>query len=394
MSQQLINRSGDLKRLRDEGYDVEVRANHLLVKNVPYVNSRREIKSGILVSTLNVAGDVTVRPDTHVAHFSGEHPCNKDGTLMVKIQHQSVTSNLGEGLEVHHSFSSKPQGGYENYYDKMVAYIAMISTPAHSLDSSVKPQTFPVIEQAEDESVFRYIDSASSRAGINAVSNKLALSRIAIVGVGGTGSYILDLVAKTPVQEIHLFDGDTFLTHNAFRAPGAASVEELRLQPRKVDFYRDKYSAMRRNIFAHDCFLDESNLDLLNGMDFVFLCLDTGEAKNAIIRHLESAGIPFVDVGIGVQLVDDSLLGIVRTTFSSPEKRDHIRENKRISFEISGVNNEYETNIQVADLNALNAALAVIRWKKYFGFYLDLEGEHHCTYTIDGNHLLSEDKNK
>ena len=110
MSQQLINRSGDLKRLRDEGYDVEIRANHLLVKNIPYVNSRREIKSGILVSTLNVAGDVTVRPDTHVAHFSGEHPCNKDGTLMVKIQHQSVTSNLGEGLEVHHSFSSKPQG--------------------------------------------------------------------------------------------------------------------------------------------------------------------------------------------------------------------------------------------------------------------------------------------
>ena len=130
------------------------------------------------------------------------------------------------------------------------------------------------------------------------------------------------------------------------------------------------------------------------GMDFVFLCLDTGEAKNAIIGHLESADTPFVDVGIGVQLVDDSLLGIVRTTFSSPEKRDHIRENKRISFEISGANNEYETNIQVADLNALNAALAVIRWKKYFGFYLDLEGEHHCTYTIDGNHLLSEDKSK
>lgn len=41
--------------------------------------------------------------------------------------------------------------------------------------------------------------------------------------------------------------------------------------------------------------------------------------------------------------------------------------------------------------NALNAAMAVIRWKKLCGFYLDLEGEHHSVYVIDGNHLLNED---
>jgi hypothetical protein len=43
------------------------------------------------------------------------------------------------------------------------------------------------------------------------------------------------------------------------------------------------------------------------------------------------------------------------------------------------------------DLNALNACLAVIRWKRLYGFYRDLEGEHHSLYTIDGNHLLNED---
>ena len=37
-------------------------------------------------------------------------------------------------------------------------------------------------------------------------------------------------------------------------------------------------------------------------------------------------------------------------------------------------------------------ALAVIKWKKLFGFYLDLDDEHHCTYTLDGNMLLNEDK--
>ena len=34
---------------------------------------------------------------------------------------------------------------------------------------------------------------------------------------------------------------------------------------------------------------------------------------------------------------------------------------------------------------------AVIKWKKLFGFYADLEHEHHSAYTIDGNHLTNED---
>lgn len=37
MQSALISRSPDLLRLRDEGYEVEVRSGHLLVHNVPYV---------------------------------------------------------------------------------------------------------------------------------------------------------------------------------------------------------------------------------------------------------------------------------------------------------------------------------------------------------------------
>jgi len=39
-------------------------------------------------------------------------------------------------------------------------------------------------------------------------------------------------------------------------------------------------------------------------------------------------------------------------------------------------------NIQVADLNCLNATLAVIRWKKMCGFYFDLKHERYSSYTI------------
>lgn len=392
MSQQLINHSSDLKRLRDEGYDVEVKSNYLLVKHVPYVNSGREIKFGILVSELSLTGDVTTKPGTHVAYFAGEHPCNKDGSKMVKIMHQSVQKTLGPDLAVNHSFSSKPQGGYADYYEKMTTYVAIISGPALSIKPDVTAKTFPVIEADEVESVFNYIDTASSRAEIIVVTRKMELGRVGIVGLGGTGSYVLDLIAKIPIKEICLFDGDEFLQHNAFRSPGAPSIEELRGTPKKVAYFRDRYSKMHRNIVAYDGYIGDSNIDLLQGMDFVFLCLDGGEAKRLVIEKLEAFGVPFIDVGMGIELVDDALLGVLRVTTSTVNKREHVRDKNRISCSDGDPNNEYSKNIQIADLNALNAALAVIKWKKIFGFYKDFENEHFSTYTIDGNALVNEDQ--
>lgn len=113
MSQQLINHSPDLKRLRDEGYDVAVQSNYLLIRRVPYVNSNREVKRGILISELSLAGDVTTAPSTHVVYFTGDHPCNKDGSLLIKIKHQSEQQRLGPDLVANHSFSSKPSRGYK-----------------------------------------------------------------------------------------------------------------------------------------------------------------------------------------------------------------------------------------------------------------------------------------
>ena len=71
--------------------------------------------------------------------------------------------------------------------------------------------------------------------------------------------------------------------------------------------------------------------------------------------------------------------------------RTHVRDKKRISFVTADEVNEYDTNIQIAELNALNAALAVIRWKKFWDFYADQEGEHNSLYTIAGNELTNED---
>ncbi len=389
MSHTLIGRSPDLKRLEQEGYVVEIRSGHLILKDVPYVAGDKSIKRGTLVSELTLAGDVTTTPKTHVAMFIGDMPCDKGGQPLTQIHHSSGRQDLGGGLVVNHSFSSKPPEGYPDYYQKMTTYEWIIAGPAQSIDPNATAKTFAVVEAQDEESVFKYVDTASSRAGIGAITEKLKVGPVGIVGLGGTGSYILDLIAKTPVAEIHLFDGDKLGQHNAFRSPGAPSISTLKETPLKAAHYSNLYSNMRRNISAHG-FIDESTVDSLRSMGFVFVAVDKGDARKLLVEKLEEFGVPFIDVGMGVEEADSSLFGQVRVTASTDASREIVRPTLPVAARED--DDDYSRNIQIAELNALNAALAVIKWKKLLEFYVDIEKEHSSLYQIDGNHLINQDQ--
>jgi len=70
--------------------------------------------------------------------------------------------------------------------------------------------------------------------------------------------------------------------------------------------------------------------------------------------------------------------------------RGHLRTH--VSFGDADAGNEYASNIQIAELNAFNAVQAVIKWKKLRAVYLDLEDEHHSTFTLDGNSIINDDQ--
>lgn len=388
MLQQLINHSPDLKRLQDEGYELEVKGGYLLIHHIPYVTHLREVKYGILVSELSLANSQrTIKPGTHVINFIGEYPCNADGSIITAIQH-SNQQNLGNGIVVNFSFSNKPQSGYADYYEKVSTYGTIISSPAKSIDPLVTEKTFRIRENAIDTDVFHYIDTNSSRAKINLINEKVKGQKIAIIGLGGTGAYILDLISKTPVSEIHLYDGDVFSQHNAFRSPGAAGKEDLDTVPTKVDYYYNQYSKIHQKITAHHSYVSKENMKELLTMSFVFICIDNDVSRKLIIQFLLKSNIPFIDVGLGVNAVDDTLIGTVRVTTGTDKKKNHLVD--RIPFVDEG-NNDYNTNIQIVELNCLNAVLAVIKWKKMCGFYQDLREEHHSTYSINVNQLTSDE---
>lgn len=388
MSQQLVSRNQDLKRLRDEGYQIELYGGYLITHHIPYVNKSLEVKLGKLICSLSLSGDQCIPPKDHVIQFSGEFPCDNNGNEIAGIRNQNLNQDIGNLIILNYSFSNKPPQGYPNYYEKIKRYSEIISAPAKAISPNISEKPFNPIEGTDEDEVFKYFDTNSSRANISMVNSKIQGQKIAIVGLGGTGSYILDLVSKSMVSEIHLFDGDILYNHNAFRFPSAIGLEVLQNAPLKVDYLNEVYSKIRNGLYSHPYYITQSNLDELLSMDFIFLSLDNNEIRNTIITFLIKHEIKFIDVGLGVNLVEDQIIGSLRVTSFDGNNSDHI--DNRVPKGEDG-ENEYVTNIQIAELNCLNATLAVLKWKKMFGFYQDLINESNTTYSFNNSLLLNED---
>jgi hypothetical protein len=392
----LIDRNEDLARLRREGYTVEVRrgtGTHLLVHDVPYVNSQGHVVRGTLVAPLELNGELTTSPiQNHQTWFIGDHPCNADGSKLADVEHGSGNQAMGDGITVNHSFSVKPRNGvpYKDNYEKFVRYIRLIGAPAEKVQPGVRATVFkPVVDESGD-SVFRYSNTATSKVGIAGATEKLALVRVAIVGLGGTGSYVLDAIAKTPIRQIDLYDGDIFIQHNAFRSPGAPALEDL-TAPKKVDYFAAIYSKMHKGVVPHGHYIDDQNVADLKGCDFVFVCVDRGGVRKLIIDALLSFGVPFVDAGIGVHKTPgDQLGGQVRVTMATQARHQHLADRATMA-DRPPEEDLYKSNIQIAELNALNAIMAVIRWKKQFGFYVDDAREFHSVYRIGTGSMVRAD---
>jgi len=374
----------DLDRLLAEGYNAYVHGSLLIVKDIPYVNEKREVHLGVLVSTLTVSGNTAVYKrnsgNNHVIHFQGQKPCDDNGRQLGMI-HQASNVQHANHITTNFSFSRKPPGDYASYYDKMVGYITALMSAAYAIDPSVTAKAATTGGALEGESVFNYIDTNSERAHISEISRKLTPYRIGIIGVGGTGSYILDAVAKTPVESIQLFDSDIFYNHNAFRAPGAPTKEVLEKQLTKVEYLKSAYSNMHKNIEAHPVDIDETTVSMLGDLNFAFVAVDKGSVKKLIFDYLESKDIPYVDVGMGVEMTPQGAIrGEVRTVAVTNKER---KKHRSWIGQVDPDEELYESNIQIAELNSINAAMAVIMWKKHAGFYSESTPVGMTTFTID-----------
>lgn len=109
---------------------------------------------------------------------------------------------IADNFNVNFHFSSKPKpDGYRDYFHKMTTYTNMITAPAKAVDEKATEKG-KQIDLSSEDSVFNYSDTNSNKPELKELTKRFENQKIGIIGLGGTGSYLLDLVAKVPVQEI------------------------------------------------------------------------------------------------------------------------------------------------------------------------------------------------
>lgn len=387
MFQKLVSRNKDLEDSLLKGFAIAIDdKGYLVVRDIPYLGSNLDLQWGAFVVELVFVDDVLVKQKDHQVFFAGAIPHGLDGKPVPGLAGgptspgQIGLSDASKDVVVERSFSAKPKpkDAYDNFFHKIETYVSLIAGPAmHKF--KVHPYSRRAIQEITPaDSVFHFHDTLTSLYGISDLSTKLVNDVVAVIGVGGTGSYLIDFLAKTPVREIRIFDLDSFYVHNAFRAPGR--LENAELGKNKAEMYAARYENFRKGVIAKPKFVDADSAEDFSGVTFAFVSVDKGSSRSGIFEVLISLQIPFIDVGMGLSRRHGALDGMLRTTYFPPHDAKRMRDLGIVEL-VDDAEDEYRRNVQISELNALNAAFAVIRFKQLRGFFREQEA---------GNHLLMD----
>jgi ThiF family len=366
--QELANRNPFIDKLVKGGYDVGFINSHLVIFGVPYLSSGGELKHFEIISTLDLReGYLIDRPSDHKVWINGEVPFNIDGRP-VSINSGVESHVVSEQITGNKFLSSKPlRQFYETIEEKITQYLDLIVPPAlHKFPDATPLRALEEAENRGTPSPLKFPDALSARDGVVELSHKLLGLKVAIVGCGGTGSYILDFLAKTHLAEIHLIDDDVVHIHTLFRLPGAHLLDEL--GARKVDVLSQAYGGFHGGIIPHPERVTEANIDLISKFDFVFVAVDDGPSRQMICEACYRLEVPFVDVGMGLNKGSNGLYGLVRISGGGAGDFKSLSGTEYLPA-TNPHDHEYRRQPQIAELNSLNAAMAVIRFKQHVGFF-------------------------
>ena len=374
-----IDRSPDLQTLVDYGYALELRGAYLVVKNIPYLcASTGALGHAALITSLDLTPEQATRPPgDHTVWWTGDVPYHSDGSSLeggIACGRWETGRDLGEGLTAYMQWSLKPlKGGkmrsYADYREKIQTYVDEVASYAEAR----YPGVLEAARAGEDpvtvgETRFNYINTSTYRYGLKGVERPIEDEVVAVIGVGGTGSYLVDILAKTNVKELHLFDDDILEQHSAFRLAGAARIEEIGGTRTKVAWHQQRYAAVRdRGFFASEVKVHGDATNLLRRFTTVFIAVDDLASRRMIQAQCNALGVFHVSVGLAVEIEgqDNNQLGgmvKVETGFIHPPRSDDESPSDPVQPQAYG-------NVQAAELNMLGAALAIVEWKAKVGVY-------------------------
>ncbi len=124
---------------------------------------------------------------------------------------------------------------------------------------------------------------------------RLARSRVAVFGVGGVGSYVVEALARSGVGTLELIDNDVVSVSNINRqlvalhsTVGRPKVEVAAERVRDIN---PECRVIARRMFYLPTNTDEVDL---TSFDYVADCIDTVSAKMELIRRCTRLGVPII----------------------------------------------------------------------------------------------------
>jgi hypothetical protein len=364
---ELANHNPFIRDLEELGYQIDFVGAYLVIYGLPYLNDQGQLKHGDWASPLDLNGPAIAPPTgNHQAWWRGTRPFDQQKReLRLGGGQQQVT--VAPDLVTNCSFSFKLQEKganreYRSFEEKVQTYLHAITAPALAAYPEATPFSGIAVKAAAQGSPLRFPDTMSSRYHMNDISSLLRGKRIAIVGLGGTGSYILDFVARTHVDWIVLFDDDKVHVHTIFRIPGFIPNA---IGGFKVDALARQYGNWHAGLKPVPERITSANIERLGEFEFVFVSVDDGPARKQIVDWLSARGIPYVDCGMGLDRSLVGLSGFVRITGTDRKAYDDNVGSARLPVE-NAKENEYRKQAQITELNAMNAIMAVIRFKQHF----------------------------
>lgn len=122
----------------------------------------------------------------------------------------------------------------------------------------------------------------------------LKRASVCIVGCGGLGGYVLEMLTRIGIGHITIVDGDVFDPSNLNRQ--LMSSEPVLGQP-KVDVAKTRMHEVNSEVVitAKQVFIDEGNaLSVLEGHDVIVDALDSIDARMVVMYASELLKLPFV----------------------------------------------------------------------------------------------------
>ena len=148
-----------------------------------------------------------------------------------------------------------------------------------------------------DERKKRYERNGTS---VNPAENQLlADKKVCIIGCGGLGGYIAEMLLRVGVPELTLIDPDVFDETNLNRQ--LFSTEDGVGRPKVLEAEKRLLAVdSKARLKLHQTRLDAANAgELLAGHDVVVDALDNIESRRIAAKACDALGIPFVHGAIG-----------------------------------------------------------------------------------------------